>query len=381
MTNNSIQINQPDHATPLAGCGCGGAITPELEKTLSRIRPKGNINGKLAFEVPTTRVLNTDSDFGHKLLCDGLTFTAGSACVFGCTFCYVLSIIRKNKYIQAVLKSTGRTFDDIVVRRANAVNMLRKSLLSRGLPKYGLDDTRVIYASPLVDIAPTIEMAKETLEMCLVILELTNWQIRLLSKSSLLMRVADGIPAHFQHRMIYGFSTGTLDDGVAKAIEVGTPLVSKRLKALRELQDRGLRTYGMACPILPRSDMEGYAEQMAQALRVDHCEHIWVEVMNVRGPSLTNTAGALRGAGYPDLAEQLEHVSGDKPAWEDYSRQTFLAFTKVIPANKLRFLQYITKQSRDWWRQHEHLGAVLLGKAAMTVPSDIIGREQEVVNA
>lgn len=43
---------------------------------------------------------------------------------------------------------------------------------------------------------------------------------------------------HHQH-ISFGFSTGTVDDRVAQAIETGTPLVSKRLESLHWLQDRG----------------------------------------------------------------------------------------------------------------------------------------------
>ena len=66
---------------------------------------------------------------------------------------------------------------------------------------------------------------------CNLILDHTHWQIRLLSKSNLLHRlIADKmIPERHHQRIIFGFSSGTLDDPVAKAIETGTPLVSQRL--------------------------------------------------------------------------------------------------------------------------------------------------------
>ena len=222
----------------------------------------------------------------------------------------------------------------------------------------------MIYASPLVDVAATVELADETIQMCLAILELTHWQIRLLSKSPLILKIADMIPAKYQARMIYGLSTGTLDDGVAMAIEVGAPLVSRRLKVLQELQDRGLRTFGMACPILPQADATDHAARLAQAIRADRCEHVWAEAVNVRGDSLVRTCSALRKAGYDEQAGLLEQVSGNRSLWEDYARKTFLALKDVVPAVKLRFLQYVKKGTVAWWREHEGQGAVLLGKAA-----------------
>ncbi|MGE9294315.1 MAG: hypothetical protein ACQKBW_11930, partial [Puniceicoccales bacterium] len=40
--------------------------------------PLKTANGKPVFEIPATSVLNDESGFGKKLLCDDLTFTAGS---------------------------------------------------------------------------------------------------------------------------------------------------------------------------------------------------------------------------------------------------------------------------------------------------------------
>ena len=164
--------------------------------------------------------------------------------------------------------------------------------------------------------------------------------------------------------MIYGLSTGTLDDQIASAIEGGTPLVCKRLEALRELQDRGLRTYGMLCPILPQADAEEYAGRVAASLRVDRCEHVWAEVLNVRGRSMARTYGALRQAGHDAQAGWLEQVANNGRLWEEYARRTFLALSKVVPPHKLRFLQYVKRGTLEWWRAHESLGAVLLGKVA-----------------
>ena len=48
---------------------------------------------------------------------------------------------------------------------------------------------KVIYGSPLVDVAATEELALETVEMCDMILRLTDLDIRLLSKSPRLATV------------------------------------------------------------------------------------------------------------------------------------------------------------------------------------------------
>jgi DNA repair photolyase len=263
------------------------------------------MNGKPVFEVPAKSVLNLDSDFRHKRLCDGPTFTAGTACGYTCTFCYVPAIMRKSTHLAPLPPDLRHA--DVVIRRAGAVEALRAQLTSRGTPRYLDDpaDNRVLYASPLVDIAANVELADETIQACKLILELTHWQIRLLSKSPLIVRIAEALAEH-RDRVIYGLSTGTLDDGLAHAFELGTARVSKRLAALHWLQDHGYRTFGMLCPSLPQTDYGAFARALHDAIRAERCEHVWAEVLNVRGDSMIRTVTALRAAGYGTEAAAVE---------------------------------------------------------------------------
>lgn len=298
--------------------------------------------------------------------CATVTFTLGLACAYGCSFCYVEAQVFRHPVATATRKA-GLVFSDIVIRRKEAVASLREWLLtSRGSPKYhDPTDRRVIYSSPLVDVAANVELAKETVEACLTILELTHWQIRLLSKSTLLPYIAERIPAEHRHRMIFGVSTGTLDDGVARAIEGGTPLVSRRLGSFHQLQDAGFRTFGMICPSLHQAEDEydDFSAAMAEAIRVDRTEAVWAEVINVRGESMKRTVCDLESAGFADVAERVKHVSAEDAAWERYARNTFAAHARHMPRGKLKFLQYVDRASLNWWMQRRGEGAIPLGAA------------------
>jgi hypothetical protein len=121
----------------------------------------------------------------------------------------------------------------------------------------------------------------------------------------------------------------------------------------------------MICPSLPLRDETDYrvfAESCAEELRTARCEHVWAEVINVRGESMVRTCAALRAAGFADEANRLERVSTDKVAWEEYARRTFEAHARVYGAQpgKLRFLQYVNKASRPYWESKQETGAVLL---------------------
>jgi len=75
----------------------------------------------------------------------------------------------------------------------------------------------------------------------------------------------------------------------------------------------------MVCPILPQKDYTAFAKQMVATIDVEKCEHVWAEVINLRGDSLTATAQALRAAGYNDEADLLGKVMSDKKQWEQYA--------------------------------------------------------------
>jgi len=311
-----------------------------------------------------SRILNLDSGFKHKFLCTGPTFTAGTACAYKCTYCYVEAQVGSKPFVTDVLN--GRAFKDVVIRRNNAVAKLRTELKSaRGVPKYkGVSG--VIYGSPLVDIAATKELTDETIGMVQLLLDLTGWDIRLLSKSPLVINIAKSLSGLQKKRVIFGLSTGTLNDAHARATEPTCPSPTRRTEALRWLQDNDFRTFAMLCPIAPQP-MSQFIEKVITDIRPERCEHVWAEVINLRGDSMTATAEALQKAGLMDAATELQAVCGpdSKAAWEQYARGTFEALANTIPMNgkqpRLRFLQYVSKATEEWWTGQISNGAVVLG--------------------
>lgn len=207
-------------------------------------------------------------------------------------------------------------------------------------------------------------LVKETAVACRIIFELTNWDVRVLSKSSLLPELAKLIPERFKDRMIYGVSTGTFGDELCASFEKGTHPVSKRIKSLHWLQDRGYRTFAMLCPLLPQVDYEQYVAYALEQVRIDQCEHVWAEVINLRCDSLSATCEALEEGDFHVEAERLRGVCGPDsgPAWESYARSAFDALARRVPPEKLRFLQYAKPKDAAWWIGQEAGGAILLGE-------------------
>ena len=319
------------------------------------------MNGKPVYEVPAKSVINWDSGFKHKLLCDGPTFSTGSACAYSCSFCYVPAMMLKSPHT----KEIKEPFEDVVIRRNGALQAMANQLRSKKGRELA-EKPLVIYASPLVDVAANMTLVNETIQACQDILGCTKWHIRLLSKSTLLPKIAQGLCGNCgedeaRERMIFGVSTGTLNDKLAKAFEQGTPLVSKRIESLHWLQDNGWRTFGMVCPSLPV--INGYlnfSKEIMNAIRWEKCEHVWAEVINVRGKSMERTYRALHDAGFIYEANAVHDVSEDPDKWEGYARCTFQAHACIVPGNKLRFLQYVNNSNREYWSAQVSKGAVLL---------------------
>jgi DNA repair photolyase len=359
---------------------------------------------------------NDDSGFVHKLLSSGYTFTAGTSCVFRCTYCYVESMVLKQAAVIGILADAGLPFDRVVIRRVDAPRRLAEELTRRATrddreclverllsaeqcEKWGLDEAqravkywgnpfkgKVVFGSPLVDIAATPELAAETVEMCEVLLRLTSFDLRLLSKSPYLASIvakglAERLPVETKKRVIFGLSTGTLDDHLAPAIEP-VPLPSERLAALHQLQDEGFRTFGMLCPILPQEDAAAFAKQAMQAIRADLCEDLWGEPVNFRARrtgaeskggddvrqrnSFEATLAGLRrrdGA----AAERFLAVAEDDAAWEQYCRDLFGALHAEAPkrsdgTTKLHWMQYPRNfDSVRYWDLQKSKGALALG--------------------
>ena len=117
----------------------------------------------------------------------------------------------------------------------------------------------------------------------------------------------------------------------------------------------------MICPSLPQHDYDKFAREMAAAIRWERCEHVWAEVINARGESFRRTYDSLALHGFSEKAAQFKTVSTNPLAWEKYARDTLEAHAKIYGrSGKLRFLQYVTNGTRDFWESQSERGAICL---------------------
>lgn len=270
----------------------------------------------------------------------------GNVCGFGCAYCYVPDMPFQHQSVKNLLHqgyeiggfSNYRESDDLL------------GAVSRDAKKYKPGDTSTVFFCTTCDPCATLEHVEMTTAAAKIILENSDLTIRVLSKSTNIQMVAQQLSA-YKARVTYGLSTGTCLPEVSRAIETNASSILERVNVLHWLQDNSYRTFGMICPVLPSE--KGMVAKLLDQVRPELCEEIWVEAINDKGNSLTNTHKALRLAGLDWHAYAIRNVMENKVAWRNYSAELFLAFRKELKkrnlSNKLHFLQYATKDDLNFF--------------------------------
>ncbi|MBE3135975.1 MAG: radical SAM protein [Thermoplasmata archaeon] len=292
--------------------------------------------------------------FEHKLLAK-YSVNIGNICEFGCSFCYVPSITNKQKTVKSILDK-GYKIEEFSSYRYK-VNVL--STVANDLRNIKKNDYGTVIFCTTCDPCATLEHADISIATIKLIMQRSNLQIRVLSKSVLIKNIAESLKT-FNKRITYGLSTGTSLEEVSKAIEQNASPIRKRVEVLRWLQDNNFRTYGMICPVIP-SEVDRVKELLNQ-IRPELCEDVWVEAVNVRGKSLVNTYEKLMNAGLENHALELKRVMENKDNWREYCKKLFLNFQNEMrkrnQLKKLHFLQYVSPEDKEFFNKQE--GAVCL---------------------
>lgn len=211
-------------------------------------------------------------------------------CGFGCSYCssddgnYLR--IRRSAFADLTEQQLGeRTLprDDgaLMFVWPDVLDRLREQL-DQHRKTWGRGKTLVF--SMLTDPFHPLLVAKGVTEDALrLVLDRTSFRVRVLTKSALV-----GTPRWIQlfsehaDRFVIGLSIGTPDAQWARRVEEGTSAPSARIGALHHLQEAGLATYGMLCPVFPDALGGRQLEDLIDRLRPELLEDIWAEPYNDR---------------------------------------------------------------------------------------------------
>jgi hypothetical protein len=224
----------------------------------------------------------------------------------------------------------------------DVIQQLRVELSGKD-PQWGSGKT-LVYSMQTDGFSPHLVQTGITEEALRLVLEKTSFRIRILTKNAV---VGKDHWLHFfeqyRDRFVVGLSIGSLDDAWAKRVEMFTPPPTRRLNALRALQDAGIATYGMLCPMFPDLLDDAGLERLIDLVQPDLVEHVWAEPYNDRQNWEKVRAGYPAGSGgyrwFTDVYERR-----NRAIWSAYATDLYLHLRDKARAEgwlqKLRYLLY-----------------------------------------
>ncbi|MAG24154.1 hypothetical protein CMI47_01115 [Candidatus Pacearchaeota archaeon] len=180
-----------------------------------------------------------------------------------------------------------------------------------------------------------------------LVLDHTEFRIRVLTKNAIVgedrwIKFFRAYPGRF----VVGLSMGTLDPSWATRVELGTSDPRERLQATQRLQEGGVPTYGMLCPVFPDAMANGDLTRLVQGLNPDLLEHLWAEPYNDRANWRLVQAGYSAGSHGFQWFDQV-YGQGRKDLWSRYAADLFLGLKNMAVhdgwLHKLRYLLYETE--------------------------------------
>lgn len=209
-----------------------------------------------------------------------------SGCLFGCVYCYA----------DFTRRFTGHSEDkwgDYLDVRVNTPELLEKELekvytqIINKRNKYKSGELPVILISSVTDPYQPPERKYQLTRKVLEILRDSNFpgEISILTKSPLVLRDVDLLKS-IRHTNV-GITITSYEDEVSMIFEKGAPPASERLKALKELNEKGLETYAFVGPLLPnfaarKDKLDILFKQIADTGN----KTVWVEHLNLSGPKM-----------------------------------------------------------------------------------------------
>jgi DNA repair photolyase len=275
-------------------------------------------------------------------------------CGFGCRYCSTnagnyLRIRRESLADLAEQQLGVRAYPasdpDLTIEWPDVCDRLDAQIAVRP-ESWGAGET-VVFSMLTDGFSPRLVMSGGTERALRAVLEGTSFRIRVLTKSTIVgsdrwIRFFTDHPGRF----VVGLSIGTTDDAWAQRVEIGTSSPTARFRALRRLQDAGIPTYGMLCPVFPDMLGDNGVERLVDQIRPDIVEHIWAEPYNDRVNWQVVRDGYETGSpGYIWMTGAFER-RGDAfhTMWSQYATNLYLRLRAIAERDgwlgKLRYLLY-----------------------------------------
>lgn len=157
-------------------------------------------------------------------------------CSHGCRYCYAVFM---KKYSPL---GENQPWGEFVEVKKNIPEVLENELARKRK-----SDT--VLLSSVCDPYQPLEKKYRLTRTCLKSLRAYGWEIRILTKSPLILRDLDILAYSLNARV--GISVPTEDEEVRKTVEPNAPSIPNRIETLHKLRQAGIRTWAFIAPVLP----------------------------------------------------------------------------------------------------------------------------------
>ena len=192
-------------------------------------------------------------------------------CRFACKYCYA-------SFMGRFVGKTIYDWGEYVYAKVNAPELLKKEI--KKLRNKGAG--KEIFFSSVTDPYQGEEGNYKLTRQCLEIIADNDYQglISILTKSNLVVRDID-IFKRLKHVMV-GLTVTSTDDDISRYFEKNAPAVSVRLKALKLLNDNGIKTYAFIGPLLPHFVAQtNELEKLIKSISETGTKDIFIEHLNL----------------------------------------------------------------------------------------------------
>jgi DNA repair photolyase len=183
-------------------------------------------------------------------------------CAHGCLYCYAVFM---RKYSRCHARAPWGAF---VECKANIVEILKNELSRKR--KRGS-----VLLSSVCDPYQPVERDRRLTRGCLEVLGEFGWEVEILTRSPLVLRDLDLLKSIPQ--VSVGFSIGTENERVRRALEPGAPPIQARVEALRKLHQVGIATWVFIAPMLPMDP------ERLHRLISPYADSVLLDTLNYRG--------------------------------------------------------------------------------------------------
>lgn len=225
--------------------------------------------------------------------------------------CKALLLYCYARYMQK-FKDRPEDWGYFVDVKINAPEILTKQIKKIRLPKE-------VFMSSICDGWQPLEAKYKLSRDCLKILLEADFEVSILTKSSLILRDFDLLEAYKTPSL--GMTITTLNQRLQKTLEPYASESSERLNTLKQARDKGIKTWAFLGPLIPEfTDTVANLEAIFRALKALNLERIYVDRLNPRWGVLDSLKKGLSRGGYLNFRLML-YKSTNPLKYLEYSRQ------------------------------------------------------------